>query len=569
MSMKNFINKVPSIILGRGEKYFENGNILNIEQLAKGIWNAQVEGNYNDYDIDIEIDNQGNVVDYNCDCPYDGGICKHVAAVALSIQEQETKPTQANKTQKQLNWRQLIENATLDELRKFALNYGMGNNSFRQHVKLSLSQPTESNLEDKLFYYRKLIKEIYRNFSDRGFLDYQQGNRAMREISIFEINIGNQIEKNNFTEAFTIAAALAMETIEVIQNMDDSSGMAGGVIDSAFESIEELFSKKIDSQLSNQIFDWLLEQMKNSDYDDYGVGDVLETLFFNTVIQLDKISIGHQFLDEKIKQVDQKDTWSRNHQLQTYINKKIDLLQSENKLSEIEKIQDNHLYLVDIRSVRIEKAIKEQNYTTAENLILDGIKISEKENNPNVTYNWKNKLIEVYKKLKNEQKLSKLYREVYIENSSNIEYFNSYKLTIPKENWLHERDKLILELKGKKNQYSRSTFQDDLAKIYIHEKMCSNLFQLVKSSPHLNVLNNYSKHLKTTYSQELISFYEKEIHSQAKQTGRNIYENLIPHFETMAKLEGGLEAAKNLMNALLVKYPKRSAMLDVFSKIRW
>jgi len=134
---------------------------LQLNKGSNGTWYAEVEGNYGVYQVEIETDNKSNVTNYYCDCPYDGAICKHIAAIA-------------------------------------------------------------------------------------------------------------------------------MEGVKAIQYMDDSSGACGGAIYESFRVIENILNNKIADELKVRIFNWLHEQVQNPDYNNYGVGDSLESLFFETAASLKK-----------------------------------------------------------------------------------------------------------------------------------------------------------------------------------------------------------------------------------------------------------------------------------------
>jgi non-specific serine/threonine protein kinase len=72
------------IIFDRGMGYFKRGNVSTIE-LAKGgkMILAEVDGNYGLYDV--EIWEEKGELEADCDCPYDGYICKHIVAVLLKF----------------------------------------------------------------------------------------------------------------------------------------------------------------------------------------------------------------------------------------------------------------------------------------------------------------------------------------------------------------------------------------------------------------------------------------------------------------------------------------------------
>lgn len=80
MTINNFEQIIDTHLLERGLQYYQEGNILTIEQIAQGLWEATVAGTEN-YEVMIEIfDNR--IVGNSCSCPYDlGKYCKHQIAI--------------------------------------------------------------------------------------------------------------------------------------------------------------------------------------------------------------------------------------------------------------------------------------------------------------------------------------------------------------------------------------------------------------------------------------------------------------------------------------------------------
>lgn len=90
-----------------------------------------------------------------------------------------------------------------------------------------------------------------------------------------------------------------MEGVKAIQYMDDSSGECGEAIYEAFRVIENILNAKVPTELRERIFNWLFEQVQNSDYIDYGVGDSLEPLFFETAASLKQLDMAYKIIDAK------------------------------------------------------------------------------------------------------------------------------------------------------------------------------------------------------------------------------------------------------------------------------
>ena len=89
ITISNFEKYVLPQILMRGEDYYESDAVLEIEEESPGEWIATVCGTEN-YEVTVSM--EGNeIIAWECDCPYDGNICKHVVATLLAIRDSRNK----------------------------------------------------------------------------------------------------------------------------------------------------------------------------------------------------------------------------------------------------------------------------------------------------------------------------------------------------------------------------------------------------------------------------------------------------------------------------------------------
>ena len=74
-------------ILDRGYAYFIDGTVHDIGKSEFG-YTAVVEGS-RPYHVEVELDDDGTLVDADCDCPYamDGNWCKHEAALMYALED--------------------------------------------------------------------------------------------------------------------------------------------------------------------------------------------------------------------------------------------------------------------------------------------------------------------------------------------------------------------------------------------------------------------------------------------------------------------------------------------------
>ncbi len=291
MNLNNFEDNISSVIFKRGEDYYLDNAVADLQDMENGQWFAIVEGSY-DYEVDIRFDLNGNIQDYACNCPYDGAICKHVVAVLLKIKDETQIPENKNKKQKkQVGWKEIADNVPEDELRKFVKKYAAKNRDFRSNFSIHFSE--YDNVDNSLIY-RETVQDIFFSAGGRsGFIDYNHAYTAMRPINDMLHKADNLLDINNYKEAFRIVSAIAPECIDNIEYIDDSSGESGGAINHSFSVVSKVLELSDEETFNNEVFEWILQQAQNQDYDAYGCADELEPLLIVAADNLIKVKIVH------------------------------------------------------------------------------------------------------------------------------------------------------------------------------------------------------------------------------------------------------------------------------------
>ena len=567
MNLNNFEDNISSVIFKRGEDYYFDNAVVDLQDMENGQWFAVVEGSY-DYEVDIRLDSNGNIQDYACNCPYDGETCKHVVAVLLKIKD-ETQISENNdkKQKKQVAWKEIADNVPEDELRKFVKIYAAKNRNFRSNLCIHFS---EYDNVDNSGVYRQTVQDIFFSAGGRsGFTDYNHAYTAMMPINDMLYKADGLVETNNYKEAFRIVSAIAPECINNIEYIDDSNGECGGAINHSFEVVSEVLKLSDDETFKNEVFEWILQQAQNQNYDDYGCADELEPLLIEAADNPVKVKIVHEFINVKLEQSENKDGWSKDYQKRKYLQFKVDLYNISGETKEAEKIIYDNIRFSDFRKIIVERKIKDENYNEAIKLIEEGIQIAAEDNYAGIVTDWKERLLKIYQELKDIKNIRKFASELFFDGWNEIAYYRILKGTWKQEDQETEKEKIIEKLlkKGQKKGFYNYLFPPSVAKIYIEEKMWSRLFEMVKQNPEINTLLTYSHYLKESYSSELIKMYIPAIEEYAEMnTGRSAYKDIVNYLYKMSDLKGAKEEAISIMNQLLNKYKNRPAMKDEFMK---
>ena len=567
MNINNFKKHISSEIYYRGKDYYENGNVTDLQNLGNNRWIADVEGNYSDYNVEINLDNLGNIKNYTCNCSYDGDICKHVVAVLLSIQKNADSPKSVHKPQKTIEeWETILNEISDQELRDFVFHYANHNIEFQDELVISLSKAQKKINTEK---YRQIISHTLNIMSNRyGFVEFRDVDAAMIPVDGLLEKAEDYLSENHLHEAFSIASAVAIECLNAIQNMDDSNGSCGGAISNSFILVDEILKKSTDETLSNDIFEWLVEQINNKDYNDYGCGDELESIFVDWANNPSRLEKAYLFIDQQIKIFEKKR--NNNYRLTELLQYKRNLLTKNGKKTEADQIINENLHINDFRQIKIDEALAKNDYKTAIQHLHQGILQAEKDNYQGIVYRYQTQLLKIYTQQNDQKNIRKIAKDLYFNHHYSTDDYRTYKNTFSSDEWLDEREKIISHFTTKQKNYKWGYFfNSNLADVYIEEQMWKPLMDDVIKADTIEITERYLKYLEKDYSQELLILYYNNILKYSEKTGREIYANIVGYLKNMATLDGGLKEAKELMQKLLDMYRNRPAMKDEFRSLNW
>lgn len=87
MNIYNFEDYINETILDRGYQYYIRGNIIETYNRGENEYIFKVQGS-DDYEVIVKLDDNGEILHSECDCPYDfGPICKHQVAAYYKLLE--------------------------------------------------------------------------------------------------------------------------------------------------------------------------------------------------------------------------------------------------------------------------------------------------------------------------------------------------------------------------------------------------------------------------------------------------------------------------------------------------
>ena len=581
MTLQDFEKQIDSVILKRGKEYFNNNSVEFLEEINKGYWTANVSGT-DEYTVEIQLGSNDSIKKCFCDCPYDyGDICKHIVAVLYAISEDKVigitpKPASKDKEPKvrKPSFDVLLSKIELKEYQDFIKQYSHINKNFKDQFELYFSEKNESfDLEKK---YSDIIKSVIKKHTSRGYIDYSASNKLGKELKQY-LDIAKQyLSKNNYRDATVLYQIIIKEVSKVFEYCDDSNGFVVENVDESISNLAEMLNAPVSFDFKEKIADFLKDELQNKMYFEYGnLGYDLTETYASFCIKTGRKDEFLQYLDSKI-QFAKNDDYERAF----FIKTKILFLSGIDSTDEIKNIIQQNVDIPEIRSIEIDRNIKNQDYETAKKLISEGIKTAETKKHSGTVFQFKKKLLAIAVLEKDIQLERYFSRKFALGQTLDSTYYKQWKSTYSKEEWIQTIEELILEVTKKINDTLKNNIFHNynslntnllyrLGPIYIQENYWDRLLALVQKQENLITILTYYPYLIKIYPNELldiiISVFEKE---GDKSEGRSQYKDLANKMKSIIKdypqdKERILEVARKLK----FKYPRRPAMREELDKL--
>ena len=556
VNINNFQQYINQTILGRGYDYYMGGHV-DEEYVRKGnTYIFLVEGRET-YEVSVELDESGEIIHAECDCPYDLGlICKHKAAVFFLLSEiinnGEVK-WDIKQAQTELpGIKEVLNKLPKEELIRIIMEIVPKNDTLEESLILRYS---DGNNEQELKQVAKLIRRIVNKYAGRGgFIEYG-------EISDYVGEMVGILEKARNTEdsllALEIIFQVLHEAMEAFQYADDSDGEIGGLVSECFEVMEDLVlsEKSSDSSITQKLFNRLLEDSNDHSYDDWQEYTIDILRLCAEVADTEALRV---LLRERVmvylnkSDTDGFSTYYAGTLLQI-LHRLIVLYGTDAEALHFEEENSEH---ASFRELLIERAKKENNFEKVIALAIDGEK--QDDYYAGRKPKWKEIRYDAYKKLSLKAEQAQLAKEMLFDG--HFEYYQELKdLNTGDEKEFYD------ELKAKLKKDTRWQAKNMYVNLIEQEEDTDEIMAYVRENPQSIV--KYAELLKDNYADEVVALYNNRIKAAAQfSTKRSAYQDvcsLIRRYKNIA----GQDNAAELVYELRVLYKRRPAFVDELSKI--
>ncbi|MBO5485126.1 MAG: SWIM zinc finger family protein [Lachnospiraceae bacterium] len=535
MNLNNFEEDFDIKILKRGKNYYHDGAVLSVEMVSKNEYIAEVEG-CEIYEVSVEMDDNGDIYDISCNCPYDiGEYCKHKAAVLYALRDQNVKTIKSAANQPALQ--QLLAKCNDTQLVEIILEQAKKDRSFASYLRMKLSENSDSN---------SIISD-FKRISDMYFNGHSDINNVLNAGEL----LIDKTEKlrSSVDKVQVYAEVIAMLEYEIENSCncgyDEESWELFETISDCSSFMESAVNDIVYSKNENDIasvWECILKHWHGSFRIDG------EERFFPALLQLCKIPEYRIKLDEVLA--------FRQMSVDGYRKKEIDnqrfsIIKKYGTKAEIANYINSHIDNPDFRSLAIERAMKSKDYIRAEQLALEGIPLDKSEFSS--VSCWHYSLHDIYKFSGDTKKLTDIC--YILIKDGKTDYYEEWKSLISVENRSDEINRLLNEPKNFSYEY-----------IVSYENMSDRIYQLCCKTP--SKISYYYEKLKSTeFMEQSKKLYEKLIRDNGEQaSNRSEYAVLCKQLKKFS-MECDLKLALKIAADFRELYRRKPAFMDELTKV--
>lgn len=523
LKLSNFKQEVDEVILKRGYHYFKDGHVLGKRLIREGCYEVLVIG-HEDYTVNIQLDSNGTIISYRCNCPYRGGpICKHEVAafyaLAASFQPKESELVQLLKT--------LPVETLVHELAEVA-DHDVG---VYQHL---MSYQKESDL---LAQFEVELEEVVAKHIHLG---HTVTGKAIERLTDDLTNLMMHIQQTNPSHTMLLKCQMALLLREECDGMEDQIDDTDAVFTDFLGELHALlqsimFQTLNDEQEASRVFSLLMTKLKASTEIDFELLDLMfeygcQPMYLTTIVEYLAKMI--DVVDEKIKPSLYK-CWYK--------------LLARYSEAESMKFLNQYQQMKGLQAFRLDQLLQQEAYKEALFLILELESLEEHQ----FDLSLKETRYFIYEKLGQVEEMKQLAYELFLGGQ-----FKYYQIL--KDLYGDEFASLYKDLKQSLSAMSQ---QETLyLKMLECERDKDAILDHVKHK--LQAIETYANILWDEYPVEVCELYERYIQQEIKQAmNRTAYRRIcmilrrFRSYTTFDKYEAFIQE-------LLQMFPRRRALRE-------
>ena len=563
MNLDSFEDSIsPQITLLRGLVYYQEDTVLSLEMGEPNRYTAFVKGS-TIYQVSLTLDDQREVSEMACTCPYDwGDYCKHEVAVLYALRCQLDRGEDVMVEGPALvDLRSLLEGVSKEALLDFLVGYATRSPALVTDLVIAFpSSDEETNLTNLGIQFRHACKHgtectsygsDYSWEDDDGQVFWQFSSTFKKKIEENKEMIRSSIKEGRIRYAGSIASMMVHE----LSFLDSDIEQIGEDVEAAVCQIASLFDEVMPSaDDASVLFSKFFTEAEN--YDIAAQATLLRLCIHFADAESDQEVLKNYLFD--LASGETESEWAFNCTLMHSVELRYALLLKQQRLEEAQVFALENLTYDSMRKLAFDHAMEAKDYVLAESLALGkggtGRRLS-------AGIRWDELLFRVYEESGNTIEKRNLAKAFLLQGK--FAYYTILKECYEEEEWNTIVDGLLDELEacnGANKAYRTSTYVDVLKA----EKNLKRLLSYMQGSPYW--VQDYQDVLLPSYQGEVFALYKRVILAKGESSShRDEYRDLASWLESLVSI-GGVAVAKECLGALEQRYKKRPAMKDELRK---
>ncbi|GAA4059005.1 SWIM zinc finger family protein [Amphibacillus indicireducens] len=545
MNLNNFEEYIGDLIVYRGEHYYLNKYVKQINQTKNGDYKATVSGSKK-YTVKVKLDQANNIIASACTCPYDfGDICKHEVAVFFELRDQNTI-----ESVEEPELKDLLQKLPKQKLIDFLIDQTNKNPELELELRLNFGPK-----EDEIFASRALIKEYIESATDNGFVSYNDAWDAVYGAELVLEKMLNYLDSDETKTIILLGEMILAEMTDLIGYCDDSGGAIGGVIDQAIENMAYATAQTTAHLSTKEKLEIVQLLVKASQHERYQGWSDWQLALLKICLPLCDVADCRTLLENELEKLSNEAKPNR------YLLKEIKLLQAEliKKYDSDEQTQRflaENIAIPEIREQIILQHFEQKDYQQALELCVDGEKLDH--DYAGLVSRWKNYRYQAYEQLNDLENQKSLGMSLLL--AGDYDYFGKLKK-------LHEKDQWPAVLDYITENIDQTGYRNHVyLQILKAENLTDKLLTFCKNNP--SMVSELYPDLMTEYPEQVKEIFIHSIRSIAEHSSnRKEYRGVCKIIRTFNKATDHENTAK-IIKELEQRYHRKPAFLDELSKIR-
>jgi len=504
INLSTFEQQVEETILKRGLTYFESGAVGEVEQIAHGEFEAEVEGSET-YIVRISVKGD-RVTEHECDCPYDGPVCKHVVAVLFHLQQGElgldakpkkkgrggasaaTKKKPATVMEKVAS---LVDSMAHEELKDFILMRCTQDAALR---RLFMDAYEERKGSTTHAGYAKRIRATINAHGGRG---RSNGWYAARPVSQalrpMLDKLAGYMAEDAHAQALPLATALLNELNKALDHIDDSSGYLSDDLETAQAALNRISENPATESVRKELLAHAVAALRDGRYSGWdwhtGMMDVAARL----VRSEEEAEPVFQVLD-----MDQSSSFAYDDAARN----KLELIRRLRGDAAADAYMNERLDVPDIRAEAIEEAIAQRRYDRAWQLATEGYE-KDRVKLPGLAARWAQAQIRIAGLRKEKSEVERIARQQILASNEVKANLSVLEKACGAQRWPEERERLLKDLVTSPDWRRRETAATILADM----ERYNELLDLCRNTEGRSLFNQHAEALGKKFPREVAAMH--------------------------------------------------------------